>query len=492
MIKLNNHMKKFFIYSLVSFLIMMISMSCGKDFLNEPPRTVTIDDLLNNPSDGAPRLTAAVYNKLYDWDVHTFSWIGISSITSDDADKGSIDGDAGTDKQLLDNWDFTPNSYSFNESWAGNFDGIGRVAYALRYLPEMDLPQAEKDRYIGEVKLLRAYFYWNLVRTFGGVPKIDRVLESQDEIAASSVRASASEIYAFIEADCLEAIAKLPATIPVNEQGRVSKYAAHALLAKVYLYQKRWAESKAQCDLIINSNRFALLSDYAQIWREAGEFSVESIWEVNAIGNGPTPKGVQQYSSVQDIRPRGWGFNTPSLNLANAYEPNDKRKEATIMFRGQTLWDGEIVPADAPNERYNYKTYVSRTRETWSGDQDQTNKNLRIFRFGEILLIKAEVEAELNNLNAAKTALNLLRTRAGLANTTAVTQAEIRDAIYKERRVEMAFEHDRTFDLRRTGRAGAVLRAHGKNYIDGKHDLFPIPQIQIDRSNGIMIQNPGY
>ena len=110
---------------------------------------------------------------------------------------------------------------------------------------------------------------------------------------------------------------------------------------KVYLYQKRWAESKAMCDAIINSNRFSLLTDYANIWREAGEFSSESIWEVNAIGDGATPKGIQQYTSVQDIRPRGWGFNTPSLDLANAYEPGDKRKAATIIFRGQTLWDGE-------------------------------------------------------------------------------------------------------------------------------------------------------
>ena len=210
----------------------MIVFSCGKNFLNEPPRTVTIDDLLNNPQDGAQRLTAAVYNKLYDWDVHTFSWIGISSITSDDADKGSIDGDAGTDKHLLDSWTFDANSFSFNESWQGNFDGIGRIAYGLKYIADMDLPQAEKDRYIGEMKMLRAYFYWNLVRMFGGVPKIDRVLATKEDIATGSVRASAAEIYAFIEADCQEAIAKLPATIPSEELGRVSKYTAYALLAK--------------------------------------------------------------------------------------------------------------------------------------------------------------------------------------------------------------------------------------------------------------------
>jgi hypothetical protein len=492
MINEMKHMKKAFIYTSLTIFMLLVTISCGKNFLEEPPRTVTIDDLLNNPQDGAPRLTAAVYNKLYDWNVHTFSWMGISSITSDDADKGSEPGDAGTDKDLLDNWTFNPSSFSFNEEWTGLYDGIGRAAYAIKYIQDMDLAQAEKDRYLGEVKLLRAYFYFCLVRIYGGVPKVDYVLESQEDINAASIRASAQEIYAFIEQDCNEAISKLPSAIPAAENGRVSKWAATALLAKAYLYQKKWASAKTLCDQIISSGKFSLLNDYAQIWREVGEFSPESIWEVNAIADGPTPKGVQQYSSVQDIRPRGWGFNSPTQDLVNAYEPNDKRKDATIMFRGQTLWDGEVFNTSAPNERYNYKAYASRTMETYSGDQDQSNKNLRIFRYGEILLIKAEVENELNNITEAQTALNLIRKRAGLGNTTAATQADLRLAIYNERRVEMALEHDRTFDLRRTGRAGAVLRALGKNYVDGKHDLFPIPQIQIDRSGGKLVQNPGY
>ena len=486
------HMKKAFVYISLTIFMLLFTISCGKNFLEEPPRTVTIDDLLNNPQDGAPRLVGAVYNKLYDWDVNTFSWIGISSITSDDADKGSEPGDAGTDKDLLDNWTFNPSSFSFNEEWTGLFDGIGRAAYALQYIKEMTLPQADKDQYLAEVKFLRAYFYFSLVRMFGGVPKIDHVLTSQEDIGEASVRASEQEIYAFIEADCNEAIAKLPSVISSGEKGRASKWAASALLAKVYLYQKKWAAAKTVCDQIIGSGNFSLLNDYSQVWREAGEFSVESIWEVNAIAIGPTPKGVQQYSTVQDIRPRGWGFNTPTQNLVDAYEPNDKRKNATIMFRGQTLWDGEIYSTSAPNERYNYKAYASRTQETYSGDQDQSNKNLRIFRYGEILLIKAEVENELNNIGDAKTALNLIRNRAGLGNTIATTQTDLREAIYRERRVEMAFEHDRTFDLRRTGRAGSVLRALGKNYVDGKHNLFPIPQIQINRSSGKLIQNPGY
>ncbi len=466
-------------------------LSCGKKFLNEPPRTVTIQDLLNS-SDGALRLIAAVYNKLYAWEEHSFSWIGISSITSDDADKGSIPGDTGADKNDLDNWTFTPSAISFSEVWISNFEGIGRATYALKFLPDINTP--DRDRFIGEAKLLRAYFYFNLVRTFGGVPKIDNVLQSEVDIETASTRASAADIYAYIESDLNDAITKLPVNVAAAENGRVTRGAAQALLAKVSLYQKKWAQAKAMADAVIASGQYSLLTDYSKIWREAGEFSSESIWEVNAIGTTPN-KGIEGYFVVQAPRGDnglGWGFNTPTQDLVNAYEPGDVRKAATIMFAGQTLWDGFVVSPLASNPRYNYKSYVSKTKESFNGDDWNSNKNLRILRYGEVLLIKAEAENELGNIGPAQSALNQIRNRAGLPNTTAATQTDLRNAIYKERRVEMAFEHDRMFDLRRTGRAGVVLRAHGKPYVDGKHDLFPIPQHEIDLSNGKLMQNPGY
>ena len=274
------------------------------------------------------------------------------------------------------------------------------------------------------------------------------------------------------------------------ENGRVTRGAAQALLAKVSLYQKKWAQAKAMADAVIASGQYSLLTDYSKIWREAGEFSSESIWEVNAIGTTPN-KGIEGYFVVQAPRGDnglGWGFNTPTQDLVNAYEPGDVRKAATIMFAGQTLWDGFVVSPLASNPRYNYKSYVSKTKESFNGDDWNSNKNLRILRYGEVLLIKAEAENELGNIGPAQSALNQIRNRAGLPNTTAATQTDLRNAIYKERRVEMAFEHDRMFDLRRTGRAGVVLRAHGKPYVDGKHDLFPIPQHEIDLSNGKLMQ----
>ena len=477
--------------SIIFIVFASIFSSCGKKFLEEKPRSITIQDLLKS-NDGAERLTASIYNKLYAWGEHSFSWIGVTSITSDDADKGSDPGDQGTDKGDLDNWTFTPSAISFSDLWINNYEGIGRATYALKFLPETNSP--DKNRYIGEAKFLRAYFYFNLVRIFGGVPLIDKVLESETEIATASARASVQEIYAFIEKDLTDATMSLPIVVSAAENGRVSQYAAQALLAKVYLYQKKWGQAKAAVDILINSKQFALVPDYSMIWREAGEFSKESIWEVNCIGTTPN-LGVENYFVVQAPRgPNGlgWGFNTPSQDLVNAYETGDVRKAATIMVAGQTLWDGFQVSPLASNPRYNYKSYVSKTQETFNGDDINTNKNLRILRYGEMLLIKAEVENELGNMDAAKIALNQIRARAKLGAITADTKEDLRNAIYKERRVEMAFEHDRMFDLQRTGRAGKILRAAGKKYVDGKNDLFPIPQREIDLSNGKLIQNPGY
>ncbi len=470
-------------------------LSCSKSFLDEPSRTVTIDDLINHPENGAQRIIGAVYNKFYDWNIHSFSWIGVSSITSDEADKGSTPGDGGADKIEMDNWLLSPTNLSFNDVWEGNFEGIGRACYAIEFISQMQLDENEKRRYLGEAHFLRAYFYWNLVRCFGGVPKINKILASQADIEEASKRVSAEEIYRLIETDLESALNSLPNQISKAEQGRPTRYSAMAFLAKVYLYQNKYALSKNMIDQIVSSGLFELLPDYSKIWREEGEFSKESIWEINCVATNP-PKGITGYTEVQGMRGSGdgdfgWGFNVPSQSLIAAYEPGDKRKEGTILTSGSILWDGYQTSATLPNPFYNYKAYVSKTHETYF-ERGNSNKNLRIFRYGEILLMKAEVYNFMSDTTTALNALNELRTRAGLAPIIAESRDKLTEKIHHERLVEMAMEHDRIFDLRRTGRAGAVLRAQGKAYIDGKHDLFPIPQRQIDLSGGKIVQNPMY
>jgi len=465
--------------------------SCEQDLIVEPNDSLNEIDFLNNPNN-AIQLVNGVYNKQLDFEMYSFSWIGITSITSDDADKGSSLSDTGADKGKLDNLSFDASDISFREVWQGRYEGIGRVNNTLFYLPQLQIQEVLKSRLIGECKFLRALYYFDLVRCFGGVPIVTTKIDVNDSELIKQVvftRRTKQETYSQIEADLLEAIESLPlkGQYGLNDLGRASKGAAQALLAKVYLYQNKWQEAFDMSGMVIGSGQYGLLSNYADVWREVGENKVESIYEIQASpGNA-----MRAYSYVQGPRGTpdlGWGFNTPSVSLVNAYEPNDVRKAATILFSDTNLWDGFPASTGWSNPRYNYKSYHSSIAESWNGDRELTGKNLRILKYSDILLIRAEAALNLGNTSEALDKVNILRLRAGLEELTSITM----DELLKERRLEMAMEHDRWFDLVRTGKALSAMTANGKTYIPGKHDVFPIPQNEIILSGGLLLQNPGY
>jgi hypothetical protein len=194
----------------------------------------------------------------------------------------------------------------------------------------------------------------------------------------------------------------------------------------------------------------------------------------------------------------GWGFNNPSASLISAYEPNDNRKTATIIFidhsgahTGTVLWDGFRIPSSdsVQNLYYNYKAYTSREKEKFSNKADKDRpKNIKILRYAEVLLMNAEAAIH-TGLGDADASLNLVRERAGLDPITGVTI----DNVWQERHVELAMEHDRFWDLVRQGRAAQVLLATGKtNFVAGKHELLPVPSSQISLSGNLLTQNPNY
>lgn len=465
--------------------------SCEEDLIVKPNDTLNEIDFLNNPNN-AIQLVNGVYNKQLDFEMYSFSWIGMTSITSDDADKGSSLSDTGADKNKMDNLTFEPSDISFREVWQGRYEGIGRANNALFYLEQLQIQQALKDRLIGETKFLRALYYFDLVRCFGGVPLVTTKIDINDSNLINQVvftRRSKQETYAQIETDLLDAIEKLPSKgqYSLNDLGRASKGAAQALLAKAYLYQNKWQEAFDMSGNVIASGQYGLLANYEDVWREVGENKIESIYEVQCSpGNA-----MRSYSYVQAPRGTpdlGWGFNTPSLSLVNAYEPNDTRKAATILFSSNTLWDGFPASPGWSNPRYNYKSYHSSIEESWNGDRELTGKNLRILKFSDILLIRAEAALNLGNSPEALEKVNQIRVRAGLPQLTTITM----DQLLNERRLEMAMEHDRWFDLVRTGRAVSAMTAVGKTFIVGKHELFPIPQSEIILSGGLLQPNPGY
>ncbi|MFD2939221.1 RagB/SusD family nutrient uptake outer membrane protein [Flavobacterium notoginsengisoli] len=493
-------MKK--IYISIFVLAAFTFTGCADDYLDvKQTETVSVDDIeLYNNDNGAKTFVTSIYSKFLDWDMSSFGWIGLASITSDDADKGSTPSDTGTDKDVLDALTYNASNPSAESTFNANYDGINRCNQALAILPKLDKADPVlRERLMAEAKFLRAFMYFTLVKCYGGVPIVDHVSSiplSAEDKAMQLTRKTAAEVYAFIEKDLTEAAAVLPnkSQYADSEKARASKGAAYALLAKVSLYQKKWQAVVDNCNLVTG---YIISPDYAKMFRLEGENDGESIFEIN--GNGAVPaRGIQGYSNTQGVRDAwGWGFNQPSQSLVNAYEAGDVRKDATIIFRGTTLYDGRVIPvisADDPNPRYNFKAYSSAYTSAW-----ETDANIKYLRYAEVLLMKAEALNELGQTSEAIPLLNVIRHRAGLGDTPATSQAAVRTAIWKERRVELAFEFDRFFDLVRTGQAKDAFAAdkstffpNGRVFTVGKNELFPIPASFILVAEGMSSQNPGY
>lgn len=487
---------KILIVSLLLLGSVAAVQSCNDEFIDvKPSESMTINDFEKfNNNEGASYFVNSIYAKFLDWDMSTFAWIGVTSIISDDADKGSTTGDNGSDKNLLDALNITSTTPSFKELFTSNYQGINRANQALKYIPQLDKADpALRKRLIGEAKFLRAFMYFTLVRSFGGVPLVDRVpiLGNAEDKKMQLARASKEEIYAFIEKDLKDAIEALPGKASYGgiDVGRASVGAAHALLAKVYLYQKKWQLAAEQCDLVTG---YSLTPNFIDIYKVSGENNAESIFEIQGSGSD-AGRGIKQYSQVQGVRGSGgwgWGFATPTQSLYDAYtaEGDTERRDATIIHRDMTLYDGRYIPKTVENKYYNYKAYSSAFY-----DKENTDTNIRYLRYAEVLLIKAEALNELGQTAAAIPLLNKVRERAKINPTTAVSQADVRTAIWKERRLELAFEHDRWFDLVRTGQAQAAMAADGgKVFQVGKHEVFPLPFEFIMEAGGLSQQNPGY
>ncbi len=471
----------------------LLFAGCSDDFLDvNPTESIPADVELVNNDTSASGFVTAIYNQFLGWEMSSFGWNAVSSIISDDADKGSDSGDAGGDKDIIDALTYNASTPSFESTWNANYAGINRCNQALDIFPKLNkVTPALKVRLEGEAKFFRAFMYFTLVKGYGGVPIIDHLPlpVSEEDRIMQLTRKTPAEVYAFIEKDLDDAITNLPdrSAYGPDDRTRVSKGSAYALLAKVNLYQKNWQKVIDNCDKVTG---YTLVEDYSSQFKKEGEFGPESIFEINGVGSTSTPGfGIGNYSVSQAPRGAGgwgWGFNTPTQGLADAYEAGDVRRTATIIFRGSVLYDGREVPASVANAMYNYKAYSSDFY-----NQEFTDTNLRYLRYAEVILMKAEALNELGQTDAAIPLLNQIRLRAKIAETSAVTQAEVRTAIWKERRLEFAFEHDRWFDLVRTGQAEEAMAADGKTFIVGKHELWPIPTSFLREANGLSEQNPG-
>lgn len=470
---------------ILSVLMLSAIASCKNDFLDIAREERTYAESFFKTSEDAVQATNAVYSFLRGWENSAFPYQYVFGVPADDVVKGSNPGDASFINEY-DNFTFSATNDGIKGYWNGQWQAINRANQVIKKVPPIEMDAALKARLIGEAKFLRAYYYFNLVRLYGGVPIFDGL--PADGIY-NIPRSTASQVYDFIIKDLTDASAVLPTNYPASELGRATKGAALGMLSKVYLYTKNWQKAY-DTSLQVMGMGYSLDPDFNHVFRIGGEFGPESVFEID--NNCSAKYGGSQYAEVQGVRGQfGWGFFTPSAALENAFEPGDIRKELTILRNGETTPEGDVITkGDAQAvDTYNQKAYVPKAQNNAACGYG-SDQNIRVLRFAEILLINAEAANELGKTTEAQTSLNKVRNRAKLANTTASSQSALRTAIWQERRVELAMEGDRFVDLVRTGQAATVLATYG--FKAGKNELMPIPAEAILQSNGVLTQNPGY
>ncbi|MDT0643084.1 RagB/SusD family nutrient uptake outer membrane protein [Zunongwangia sp. F363] len=464
--------------------------SCSDDFLDVPLEDRTPAEEFFVSQEDAIEATNAIYNQQLAWENSGFPYLAITEITSDNTEKGSNPGDAAFLNDF-NNFTFSSSAFVFNDYWTGQYRGINLANQVITNVPDISMDEDLKARLIAEAKFFRGYHYFNLVRAFGGVPIYDGIPEDG---LYNLPRNSEEEVYNFVISNLQDAAEDLPASYSAGNTGRVTQAAAKGFLAKVYMYQENWNQVLTLTQEVMGMG-YELYPDYYELFRWQNEYNSEIILTINSTADGNC-QANSQFGQVQGVRGQfGWGFNSPTEDLAAAYEEQDVRRDASILFVGETTPEGDLITAgDDPSnpQRYNQKIYVSSEFFRRNNCQENSDSNIVLLRYAEILLMNAEANMELGNIEAAQESLNAVRNRAGLEDVDVTDQQQLRMAIWHERRVELAMEGDRFFDLVRQGRAAEVLQANGAQFTAGVNEVFPIPANQISLSNGMLEQNPGY
>ncbi len=477
------------------FATSIIASSCKKSFLDVDPQGQQAAVDFWKTQEDATKGVNAIYANLRTWENLAFPALVIESTGSDEADKGSTPTDA-TFFNLYDTFGVTSSEGSLNSFWTGQYRNINLCNQVLDNIPAITMDETLKARYIGEAKFVRAYSYFRLVRAYGDVPL--RLKIPVDASEYNIPRTDKAAVYAQIEKDLTDAAAVLPQSYGSADLGRATKGAALGMHAKVAMYQKKWADVLSLTNEVIGLG-YSLFPDYEKGFRTQNENNVESLFEVQcSILDGNADASNSQYSQVQGVPGEaagGWGFNTPSEALVAAFETGDPRKDATILFKGETSPQGDFIKLSVPNLGYNQKSYVPFSLYVSSFNQG-AQQNFRVLRFADVLLMNAEAANETGNAALALTSLNKVRARARggltgiLPDVTTTDQTALRTAIWKERQVELAMESDRYFDVIRQGRGLEVFGPKG--WKANKNEVWPVPQQEIDLSGGLLTQNPGY
>lgn len=490
------------INQLYQFLIVGILVSttgsCKKFLDLQPISTATTGNAYNTADDAE----AALIGTYSSFTINYYIWqnINLSDVIADNAYAG------GDNPNLfeLDATTILPTNTVILDTWTGLYSGIKRANIVLAKVPAINDPKfiinGRKDQILGEAAFIRAFHYYQLVKAYGGVPLMLDPVESADPVATNKPRASVSDVYTQIITDLQFALQRLPDTYGTDasvNKGRATKGAANALLAKVYAQKPDRDYSKVldYCNAVVNSTAgYTLLATYDFLFDAAHYNNAESILEQEFLSPSKTNFGPQLVLPPSKSAANYRKFITPSKDLAKTFDnEGDVIRKASMIYFETVPFSDEYWALGGGSVPFSYKW------RTTNGSAS-TNREY-LLRLGDIVLLKAEALNELGRTPEAAVEVNRIRTRVKLANTPATTQATMRLAIEKERRLELAMEGQRWDDLRRYGRAIDVmnsvveidLRTNTRvNYnMTVNKQLLPLPQQELDRNN-LMVQNPGY
>ena len=467
--------------------------SCSEEWLDLKPEGSPVGDEV--AVGGFEASAFGLYASLRDQSgVCDFSYVWSHCIRADDNEKGSTAADAATDESVFNNFEYVATNGHIANDWNGHY----KIIYDANEL--INSAEASGDTSegtlinIAEAKAIRAFCYFELRRDFGEVPiNLNTIDIPEDEIAPKNTIA---DVDIQIISDLTEAAEVLPLEWQSAYLGRATKGMANALLAKLYLYKGEYAQSLTYAETVINSGIYQLSSSYDFEFTKDGNNSNESIFEIQKSYDYPTKYSNNFYES-QGVRGSGtwdlgWGFNVPSTDLIEAYEDGDLRKTTTILESGQLDIYGILTLPDGPDDTdpilaqqyWNGKAYTYPNERVEYAQNKNHWEDIKIIRYADVILIAAEAAFQTGDNAKATYYMNMIRTRAGLNETTATLEA-----IKHERRIEFAMEFERFYDLVRWGDAITVLGDLG--YQD-RNQYFPIPQDAIDKSQGVLVQNPNY
>lgn len=505
-------MKKIFYY-IMALTLGCSQMSCSDMLDRKPQGVLTEDDLTGGTYETQVFNMYALLRGYHLISGNTA--LAIHGMRSEDAEKGSTLADGAATGKMFDDFEYSASNGMIKSYWNANYTLIHKVNDLLAEM-ETNTSLTPGDMVNkGEALFMRAFCYFNLVRAFGEVPLIDfKINEAAD---ANVPKSSADKIYALIDEDLNNAESYLPKTWEAQYVGRLSWGAARALHARTYMMRSEWGSMRAAAEEVISSGLYNLNTPYEEIFREKGENSSESVLELQCTSTTALPGSNQigsQYATVQGVRGAGewnlgWGQHTPTQELADAFEEGDPRKDETLLYFIKTGEDPSTIPANKP---YGEKPvanadviakYFNKKVYTDPALRIQFSKggywmNIRVIRYSDVVLMAAEAACELGDLPNARKYLEMVRKRARgtdsavLPEVTTNNQGELRNAIRHERRVELGMEFDRFYDLVRWGIAKEVLHAAGKTNYQDKNALLPLPQDEVDKSNGVLVQNPNY